>query len=99
MNLDFTPEYQAFRAEVRDFLETHKDRAPRMSDRSVRSEKRKAWQKILLEHGYAARIPQLANSATMLEQLATVWYTGNQQFRVSLRYYPAVVVLALFVSA
>ena len=55
MNLDFTPEYQAFRAEVRDFLETHKDRAPRMSDRSVRSEKRKAWQKILLEHGYAAR--------------------------------------------
>ncbi len=55
MNLDFTPEYQAFRAEVRDFLETHKDSAPRMSDRGVRSEKRKAWQKILLEHGYAAR--------------------------------------------
>ena len=55
MNLDFTPEYQAFRAEVRDFLETNKDRAPRMSDRGVRSEKRKAWQKILLEHGYAAR--------------------------------------------
>ena len=55
MNLDFTPEYQAFRAEVRDFLETHKDSAPRMSDRGVRSEKRKVWQKILLEHGYAAR--------------------------------------------
>ena len=55
MNLDFTPEYQAFRAEVRDFLETNKDSAPRMSDRGVRSEKRKAWQKILLEHGYAAR--------------------------------------------
>ncbi|MEE3119983.1 MAG: acyl-CoA dehydrogenase family protein, partial [Pseudomonadota bacterium] len=55
MNLDFTPEYQAFRAEVRDFLENHKDSAPRMSDRGVRSEKRKAWQKILLEHGYAAR--------------------------------------------
>ena len=55
MNLDFTPEYQAFRAEVRDFLKTHKGSAPRMSDRGVRSEKRKAWQKILLEHGYAAR--------------------------------------------
>lgn len=55
MNLDFTPEYQAFRAEVRDFLETHKDSAPRMSDRGVRSDKRKAWQKTLLEHGYAAR--------------------------------------------
>ena len=39
MNLDFTPEYQAFRAEVRDFLETNKDSAPRMSDRGVRSEK------------------------------------------------------------
>jgi alkylation response protein AidB-like acyl-CoA dehydrogenase len=55
MNLDFTPEYEAFRSEVRDFLETHKESAPRMSDRGVRSEKRKAWQKILLEHGYAAR--------------------------------------------
>ena len=55
MNLDFTLEYQEFRAEVRDFLETHKDSAPRMSDRGVRSEKRRAWQKILLEHGYAAR--------------------------------------------
>lgn len=46
----------------------------------------------------SARIPQLANSATMLELLATIWYTGNQQFRVSLRYYPAVVVLALVTS-
>ena len=55
MNLDFTPEYQAFRAKVRDFLETHKNSAPRMSDRGVRSEKRKVWQKTLLEHGYAAR--------------------------------------------
>ena len=43
MNLDFTLEYQEFRAEVRDFLETHKDSAPRMSDRGVRSEKRKTW--------------------------------------------------------
>ena len=45
MNLDFTPEYQAFRAEVRDFLETHKESAPRMSDRGVRSEKEKRGRK------------------------------------------------------
>ena len=40
MNLDFTPEYQAFRAEVRDFLETHKDSAPRMSDRACAVKKK-----------------------------------------------------------
>ena len=45
MNLDFTPEYQAFRAEVRDFLETHKDSAPHVSDRGVRSEKERHGRK------------------------------------------------------
>ena len=55
MDLNFTQEYVDFRAELRDFLEAHKDAAPSAGDRSVRGKKRLAWQKILLENGYAAR--------------------------------------------
>ncbi|CAI8360263.1 MAG: Putative acyl-CoA dehydrogenase FadE17 [Rhodobiaceae bacterium UBA7378] len=55
MDLNLTLEYQAFRSEVKSFLDAHRDQAPSLSDRGVRSEKRKAWQKILLENGYAAR--------------------------------------------
>ena len=55
MDLNFTQEYEDFRAEVRQFLDDHKDAAPSQGDRSVRSEKRIAWQKTLLQHGYAAR--------------------------------------------
>ena len=55
MDLNFTQEYVDFRAEVRGFLDAHKNSAPSQGDRSVTSEKRLAWQKILLAHGYAAR--------------------------------------------
>jgi len=55
MDLNLTQEYVDFRAEVAAFLQAHKDEAPHQNDRSVRSEKRLAWQKILLAHGYAAR--------------------------------------------
>ena len=55
MDLNFTQEYEDFRAEVRGFLDSNKDNAPSRSDRSVRSKKRLAWQKVLLENGYAAR--------------------------------------------
>lgn len=55
MDLNLTQEYVDFRAEVAAFLQAYKDAAPHQNDRSVRSEKRLAWQKILLAHGYAAR--------------------------------------------
>ena len=55
MDLNFTQEYEDFRAEVRGFLDKYKDNAPSRSDRSVRSKKRLAWQALLLENGYAAR--------------------------------------------
>ncbi len=55
MDLNFTQEYEDFREEVRAFLEANKDAAPSQANRSVRSEKRLKWQKILLENGYAAR--------------------------------------------
>ena len=94
MNLDFTQEYQAFRDEVRDFLEAHKDSAPRMSDRGVRSEKRKAWQKILLEHGYAARTlpkeygghgaaPDALKSRIIAEEFSRAKYPAAYRVRAS----------------
>ncbi len=55
MDLNLTQEYVDFRAEVESFLEAHKDLAPNRNDRSVRSEKRLAWQQILLANGFAAR--------------------------------------------
>ncbi|HEX7035128.1 MAG TPA: acyl-CoA dehydrogenase family protein [Pseudomonadales bacterium] len=54
MDLSYGPKYEAFRAEVRDFLEKHRDQAPRSGD-GLRSERTLAWQKLLIEHGYAAR--------------------------------------------
>ena len=55
MDLNFTQEYVDFRAEVSAFLQAHKDKAPNRSDRSISSKKRLAWQKLLIENGYAAR--------------------------------------------
>lgn len=55
MNLEFSPEYVEFRDTVRQFLTDYGDRAPSSSDRSFKSEARLGWQKLLIEHGYAAR--------------------------------------------
>jgi alkylation response protein AidB-like acyl-CoA dehydrogenase len=55
MDLNFTQEYEDFRNDVRGFLDAHKADAPAAGDRSVRSKKRLAWQKILLANGYAGR--------------------------------------------
>jgi alkylation response protein AidB-like acyl-CoA dehydrogenase len=55
MNLEFSPEYVEFRDTVRQFLQHNGDRAPASSDRSFKSEARLGWQKLLIEHGYAAR--------------------------------------------
>ena len=53
MDLSFGPEYETFRAEVRSFLKDHGAAAPRGS--SLRAPETLAWQKLLIEHGYAAR--------------------------------------------
>src|SRR5215831_13065386 len=51
MDLSYSPEYEAFRAEVRAFTKKHGDQAPR----AFGSGDMRAWQKLLIEHGYAAR--------------------------------------------
>ena len=55
MDLNLTQEYVDFRADVRGFLEANRAHAPAAGDRSVTGKKRLAWQKLLLENGYAAR--------------------------------------------
>ncbi len=58
MDLSYGPEYEAFREEVRSFIETNRDRAPRPRT-GLRAPETLAWQKLLIENGYAARtIPE-----------------------------------------
>jgi len=53
MDLSYGPAYEAFRDDVKQFLHTHGADAPR--GEGLRSPKMLAWQKRLIEHGYAAR--------------------------------------------
>jgi alkylation response protein AidB-like acyl-CoA dehydrogenase len=50
MDLSYSPEYEAFRDEVRAFAAKHGTSAPRAGAGDMR-----AWQLLLIEHGYAAR--------------------------------------------
>ena len=50
MDLSYSPEYEAFRDEVRAFAKDFGDRAPRGGTGDMRE-----WQTQLITHGYAAR--------------------------------------------
>ena len=52
MDLSYSPEYETFRAEVRAFAKEHGARAPRGMGFNDES---RAWQRLLIAHGYAAR--------------------------------------------
>ena len=53
MDLSYGPEYDTFREEVRTFIEQHRDQAPKGAGQ--RAPEALAWQKLLIENGYAAR--------------------------------------------
>ena len=53
MDLNYGPRYEAFRAELRAFIEAHRSLAPRAG--GPRDQQAKAWQRLLIDHGYAAR--------------------------------------------
>ena len=55
MELTMGPEYEAFRDEVRSFLESHKDDAPSSGVGADRDARIYDWQSTLIENGYAAR--------------------------------------------
>jgi alkylation response protein AidB-like acyl-CoA dehydrogenase len=57
MDLSLGPQYEAFRLEVRGFIEAHRHLAPAAG--GPRDDAARAWQRLLIEHGYTARtIPQ-----------------------------------------
>lgn len=53
MDLNDGPAYEAFRAQLRAFIDAHRHEAPARA--FPRQPKALAWQKRLIEHGYAAR--------------------------------------------
>src|SRR5690348_15343737 len=53
MDLSYSSEYEAFREEVRAFTRKYAERAPRGA--AFGGGDMRAWQKLLIEHGYAAR--------------------------------------------
>ncbi len=52
MDLSYGPEYEAFRDEVRTFAKNFGERAP---NRAGAMSDMREWQRLLIEHGYAAR--------------------------------------------
>src|SRR5512143_4305866 len=53
MDLSYSPEYEAFREEVRAFAREHGASAPRGAAATMSGARE--WQKLLIVHGYAAR--------------------------------------------
>jgi len=79
MDLTIGPRYEAFRAELRAFLAVHAASAPRVLELRVPSTL--AWQRLLIEHGYAGRTiprayggygaaPDILESRIMAEEFA-----------------------------
>ncbi|PJK30808.1 acyl-CoA dehydrogenase family protein [Minwuia thermotolerans] len=87
MELNLSPEYEAFREAVRAFLSERGPEAPR-GTRDPRDPKRLAWQKTLIEHGYAARTipaeyggygaePDILKSRIIAEEFAAAGVPGG----------------------
>ena len=55
MDLEYGERYEAFREEVRSFLEEHQDRKPRKGFLEGPRKERIDWLSLLIEHGYWAR--------------------------------------------
>ena len=55
MDLAYSPEYEQYRMEVRQFLDANRDQSPPPYGRGSGDGKARDWQKLLIENGYAAR--------------------------------------------
>ncbi|MEM8826174.1 MAG: acyl-CoA dehydrogenase family protein [Pseudomonadota bacterium] len=55
MDLNYSPQHERMRADVAAFLQANAHLAPGPADRGLRNRKRLDWQRLLIEHGYAAR--------------------------------------------
>ncbi len=86
MDLSYGPEYENFRTQVRDFLNTHGSTAPKGG--AMRSPASKSWQALLIENGYAARTipkeyggygaqPDILKSRIIAEEFASAQVPGG----------------------
>jgi alkylation response protein AidB-like acyl-CoA dehydrogenase len=53
VDLTYGPQYETFRAEVRAFVDAHREQAPPVG--APRDARARAWQRLLIERGYTAR--------------------------------------------
>ena len=74
MELEYGPRYEAFRSDVRAFLDRHRESKPAQSLMEVSARDRSQWLSLLIEHGYWARtIPkQYGGYGAAPDLLATV---------------------------
>ena len=98
MDLSFGPEYEAFREEVRTFIEANRDKAPRGGGRGEgRSKQAQVWQKLLIQHGYTARTipkeyggygaePDIIKSRIIAEEFAEGQIPGGMHFKRCCRF-------------
>ncbi len=83
MDLDYSAEYERFREEVRRFIDAERERIPRrgLSESRRPAPAEVAWQRTLIDHGYAARAvpkayggygdtPDILKSAIVSEEFA-----------------------------
>lgn len=89
MNLEYGPEYKAFREEVQAFIADHRHHAPKASARAARpSPEAEAWQSLLIERGYTARTipreyggfgaePDILQSRIIAEEFARAGVPGG----------------------
>jgi alkylation response protein AidB-like acyl-CoA dehydrogenase len=87
MDLSFGSEYERFRAEVREFVERHRERAPKsqgvMGGRATKA--MLAWQGLLLERGYAAStIPREYGGAGAEQDLLATMILAEEFARAGL---------------
>ncbi len=79
MDLSYGPEYEAFRQELRGFIAAHRHLAPAVI--AQKDPASKAWQRVLIEHGYAARtipvqygggghVPDILHARILAEEFA-----------------------------
>ncbi|MFK7730294.1 MAG: acyl-CoA dehydrogenase family protein [Pseudomonadales bacterium] len=55
MDLAYSAEYDSYRQQVKDFLESHKDVWPKRTRMGRPTDEQKHWQALLIERGYTAR--------------------------------------------
>jgi alkylation response protein AidB-like acyl-CoA dehydrogenase len=90
MDLSYGEEHERFRQEVRDFLEKHREVAPPPWLGGIvafKNEKVLSWQRLLVEHGYAARTIPKSTAVTAPSRIRS---RGSSSMRSSrARAFPA----------